>query len=120
MSEKIILTEEQKNKIIEALAKSGNNAIAAQYAGIDRRQILKQCKRDKQFADDVQSARDAYADYLETIMDKRIKDGKDMASATLLIFRMKALRPDIYRDVQTVKHEGNIKVISGVPRPKET
>lgn len=111
------ITPEQKAKVIEALAKSGNNTLAAQHAGIERHAITRECKRDKKFANDVQIARDAYADVLEVIADKRIRDDKDRGSAILLIFRLKALRPEMYRDNQTIKHEGSIKIISGVPRP---
>ncbi len=112
------ITKEQKDKVLEALQKSGNNTIAAQHAGIDRKTITRECKRDKKFAADVLSARDSYADLLESIADKRIRDGNDKASGILLIFRLKALRPDMYRESQTVHHEGNIKIISGVPRPE--
>lgn len=111
------ITEEQKAKVLEALVKSGNNTIAAAHAGVERHTITAECKRDKRFATAVQIARDAYADVLEAIADRRIKDDKDKASAILLIFRLKALRPEVYRENQTIKHEGNIKIISGVPRP---
>ncbi len=110
------ITAEQKAKIIEALYKSGNNTIAASHAGVDRNCITRECKRDKKFSHDVQVARDAYADVLESIADKRIRDDTDKASAILLMFRLKALRPTMYRDNQTIHHEGNIKIISGVPR----
>ncbi len=110
------ITAEQKAKVIEALHKSGNNTIAAAHAGVDRNCITRECKRDKKFARDIQVARDAYADVLESIADKRIRDDTDKASAILLMFRLKALRPNMYRDNQTIHHEGNIKIISGVPR----
>jgi len=113
------ITEAQKAIVLDALTKSGNNTIAAQRAGIDTRTILRERKRDKKFNADYLAARDSYADVLEAIADRRIRDDNDKASAILLIFRLKALRPDIYRDNQTVKHEGNIKIISGVPRPTQ-
>ncbi len=114
------ITPEQKAKVIEALAKSGNNTIAAQHAGIDRHAITRECKRDKKFAADVLASKDAYADVLEAILDNRIKNDKDKMGAILLMFSLKANRPDKYRELSTVKHEGNIRIISGVPRPLNT
>lgn len=111
------ITAEQKAKVIEGITKSGNNTIAAAHAGIHRTAITRECKRDKKFSDDIQVARDAYADVLEQIADRRIRDDTDKASAILLMFRLKALRPDMYRELSTVKHEGDIKIISGIPRP---
>ncbi len=75
------ITEEQKAKVIEGLTKSGNNTIAAAHAGVERNCITRECKRDKKFAEAVQVARDAYADVLESIADKRIRDDTDKASA---------------------------------------
>ncbi len=115
MSERI--TTEQKNKVIDALRRSGNNTIAAAHASISTKTILRERKRDKKFDAECQAARDDYADVLESIADKRIRDDTDKASAILLMFRLKALRPDMYRDNQTVHHEGDIKIITGVPRP---
>ncbi len=114
------ITEEQKALVIEALHKSGNNTIAAQKAGIDRKTITRECKRDKKFAQDVLEARQSYGELLEAIADKRIKDGTDKGSAILLIFRLKSIFPEKYRETQTVKHEGNIKIITGIPRPQGT
>ncbi len=114
------ITEEQKALVIEALSQSGNNTIAAQKAGIDRKTITQECKRDKRFAKDVLEARQSYGELLEAIADNRIKDGTDKGSAILLIFRLKSIFPEKYRETQTVKHEGNIKIITGVPRPQGT
>lgn len=111
------ITPEQKAKVLEALVKSGNNTIAAQHAGIERTTITRECRRDKKFDADCLAARDAYADVLEAILDDRIKNDKDKMGAILLMFSLKANRPDKYRELSTVKHEGNIRIVSGVPRP---
>ena len=111
------ITSEQKIKVLEAIAKSGNYTVAAQHAGTTRATIWAESKRDKKFAADILSARDAYADVLEAILDSRIKNDKDKMGAILLMFSLKANRPDKYRELSTVKHEGDIRIISGVPRP---
>jgi hypothetical protein len=114
------ITDTQKALVLEAIAKSGNYTIAAQHAGITRETIRQEAKRDKKFDIDIQSARDAYADVLEAILDKRLKNDNDKMGAILLMFALKANKPDKYRELSTVKHEGNIKIISGVPRPSNT
>lgn len=114
------ITEEQKAKVLEAIAKSGNYTVAAQHAGIDRNTIRVEANRDKKFGADIQSARDAYADVLEAILDKRLKNDSDKMGAILLMFALKANKPDKYRELSTVKHEGNIKIISAVPRSSNT
>lgn len=113
------ITEEQKAKVLEAIAKSGNYTVAAQHAGITRVSIWAESRRDKKFAADILQARDAYGDVLEAILDQRIKDGSKQADI-LLMFALKANKPDKYRELSTVKHEGNIKIISAVPRSSNT
>lgn len=54
-------------------------------------------------------AREAYIEKLEAEADRRATD-KKKPSDVLLIFRLKALRPDVYRELKEVKHTGGIAV----------
>jgi len=110
------LTPEQRQIAIETYARMGTFLDAARACGANRGNILN-CMKDKAFKAAMADAREAYADRLEGIADERIADGKDKASGILLIFRLKALRPDIYREQIQHKVDTTVKVISGVPRP---
>lgn len=111
------LSDIQKQQILDLMAKTGNASIAVSNARTTIPTLVTECRKDKSFAKDYHNAKETYADFLEAIMDKRIQEGNDKASAILLMFRLKALRPELYRESTTVKHEGTLKIISGVPRP---
>lgn len=114
------ITEEQKEKAIGAYTVSGNMSVAGKAAGVSRQTLSKEMQRCKAFSDEMKNAKAAYCDNLETILYDRIKEpSKDKASAILLMFKMKAEMPDKYRERIEHKIDGDIKIITGVPRPKE-
>lgn len=114
------MKQEQKNKAIEEYAKTGNMSKAAEAVGITRWTLWKEGKRSAAFRKLMDNAKAVYCDALEAILDGRIKNAeyaKDKASAILLIFKMKAEMPGKYREKIDHKIDGNIKIITGVPRP---
>lgn len=117
----IRITEEQKSKALVEYAITGNMYKAALVAGVNRMTLYRESLRDNAFKKRMENAKGQYCDQLEAILDERIKDnGKgDKASALLLMFKLKAELPDKYRDRIDHKVEGNIKIITGVPRPTE-
>lgn len=88
-----------KKKACAAYAKLGNITSAMEVVKRDRSQWFLWMKQDPAFPAMAQQAQDIYTDSLEVIVDKRGKEKSD----TLLIFRLKALRPAMYRE--TVQHE---------------
>ena len=114
------LTEERKEIAIAEYAKTGNLSKAAKAAGVTRVTLWVEGKRNARFRKLLDNAKFVYTDALEAILDDRIqnaRDGKDKASAILLMFKMKAEMPDKYREKIDQKIDGNIKIITGVPRP---
>jgi len=113
------LTPEVRLKAVEAYAKSGILTVAAKEAGVCRTTLWAEARRNKAFKRQLEQAKGVYTDYLEGILNERIADGKDKMSGVLLMFKLKAEMPDKYRERVDHKVEGNIKIISGVPRPND-
>ena len=114
------ITEEQKEKAIGAYTVSGNMSEAAKVALTTRRTLEREMSRCKAFSEDMKDAKAIYTDKLEKILDDRIADpAKDKASAILLMFKMKAEMPDKYRERIDHKVDSEVRIISGVPRPKQ-
>jgi len=113
------LTEEQKKKAIEAYAKHGTLNKAGEVAGVSRITLWREMKRNKAFKEAMENAKQEYVEGLENLLDERIRDGDDKASAILLMFKLKAERPDKYRETISHKVDADIKVISAVPRPPD-
>ena len=114
------ITDEQKATALTEFAKCGSLEKAAKAAGVSYKTLWLEQKRNAKFKQEVDEARAQYADALELILDQRIREGvlgKDKASAILLMFRLKGLLPEVYRERMEHKVEGSIKIISGVPRP---
>lgn len=115
------ITEEQKQKAIEVYAEKGNTTKAAEAIGMNRKTLQREMARSKDFKEDMETAKAIYCDGLEEILDRRIRGtdiiNLDKASALLLMFKLKAELPDKYREKVDHKIEGNIKIITGVPRP---
>lgn len=115
------ITEEQKEKALAVYAEMGNMSKAAEAINMNRKTLQREMGRNKAFREDMQNAKAVYCDRLEALLDDRIKKpDKDKASAILLMFKLKAEMPDKYREKIDHKVEGNVKIITGVPRPNET
>ena len=79
---------------LKALAETGVVTQACEQAKISRFHAYRQKKADQPFADKWADALEAAADKLESEIVRRAFAGSDL----LLIFQMKSLRPERYRD----------------------
>jgi len=113
------ITEEQKSKAIEEYARTGNLSLAGKAAGVSRITLWNESKRSKVFKTELENAKAIYTDALEELLDGYIRSGecKNTAHSNLIMFKIKAEMPDKYRERIDHKVEGNIKIITGVPRP---
>jgi len=97
-------TTEIKRRAAVAYAEHGTVTKAMETVKRDRSQWSTWIKQDPAFAKLAQEAKEIYADSLETVADARGRKTSD----TLLIFRLKALRPDIYRETVQYQVRGEI------------
>jgi len=112
------ITEEQKNKAIKEYSVTGTMTKAAKAIGMSRMTLWEETKRDKTFKQSMANAKIEYVEGLEAVLDHRIKDNNDKASAILLMFKLKKENPD-YRDKVEHKVDAEVTIISGVPRPEK-
>ena len=111
------ITEVQKNIAIVTYAEAGTVLKAAQVCGLSRQTLYREMKRDKKFKEAMESAKQEYIESLENVLDHRIRNDNDKASALLLMFKLKKENPD-YRDKIDHKVDGNVTFISrNIPRP---
>jgi hypothetical protein len=110
------VTLRKKAIFLGHLAKTGNVTKAAEATGWARRVAYRHRENDPTFAEAWEDAEQQYADLLEREADRRAVEGVDEPrfyeggvcghvrkySDTLLIFRLKALRPDKYRERQEI------------------
>jgi len=114
------LTAKKKALFLKQLALTGNVTKSAASADWRRQTAHEHRKNDPKFAEAWENAEQEYADHLEREADRRAVEGFDEPrfyegqvcghvrkySDTLLIFRLKALRPSKYRDNQAVTVSG--------------
>jgi len=95
---------EKRDEFLEAVKKYGTLGPAAQSVGIGLRTVERWMHDDKEFAKDVQEARDHALDDIEAALHKRATSGlSDIAG----FFLLKRWRPE-YRDKQDISiHTGN-------------
>lgn len=109
---------------MEALRNTGNVRAACMAASIDRTEVYRRRGFDDRFRDRWDTSLDEYVEVLEAELHRRAvqgvertksyfykgkKVGQDTVrefSDVLLIFRLKALRPEVYRERHEVKHTG--------------
>ena len=89
-----------------AFAQSGIVTEAAKEAGRSRKTVYLLREKDDSFREAWACAEEQAADELEGIARKRAEEGSD----TLLIFLLKARRPERFRERMTTRHEGGITV----------
>jgi len=111
------ITEEEKNKALETYSKLGNLTAAAQIAHVSRETLYAEMRRSKAFKQSMERAYEEYCDKWELILEKRAQEPK---ADLLLMFKMKAMMPDKYREKIDHKVDSNIKIITGIPRPEVT
>lgn len=98
-------------KFLDGLRMHGIVTRAAKDAGIHRDTAYFERQQDPTFATEWKEALDRGVDMLEDVAKMRAYDGSD----TLLIFLLKAHRPEKYRERYDINHSGEItaKVYAG-------
>lgn len=86
--------EEWHAKFIGCLRATGNVQYSAEYCGVSRQRVYQVRQADAEFREQWKFAMEAACDDLELEARRRAKAGSDV----LLIFLLKAHRPQIYRD----------------------
>lgn len=81
-------------RFLEVYRQTGNVRLSATTAGIDRDAVYRRRQRHERFAAAMASVRDDAIDTLEAEARRRALAQSD----TLLIFLLKSLRPDVYRE----------------------
>lgn len=118
-------TEKWKQIFIDELARSGNVLLSSRKAGVGRTSVYQTRKDDPAFADQWDDAIDEAVDLLEAVARGRAVNGTDKPvyqggvqvgtireySDTLLIFLLKAHRPERFRDSYDVA-----KAIDGITK----
>ena len=88
-----------KPRFLELIAATGNVHLAAAAVGIDRSTPYQRAARDPAFATAWAQAREDAIDTLEAEARRRALASSD----PLLMFLLRALRPEVYRDTLTVR-----------------
>ena len=94
MSNRSKRTQKRENTFLEALREGLSVNAACEAAGIGRRTAYEWRAADEQFRADWETAVEEGTDSLEDIAIQRAKDSSD----TLMIFLLKARRPEKYKD----------------------
>ena len=114
------ITSAQYEKFLELLAQCGNITIAAEGAGISRKSIYNKINSDLDYSERVEEAKGEAVERLEHVARQRAERGSDV----LLIFLLKSLRPDVYRDNYkgiTQQYPGDYIIdLSMIPTPAIT
>jgi len=90
------------DRFIEALGSGATVSEACDEVGIGRRTAYDHRQRDEQFALRWADAIERGTEELETEAKRRAMDGSD----TLLMFLLKARRPETYRERTEIRHAG--------------
>lgn len=96
-----------KKRFLETLRETCNVRVACEKAGVGRATAYKARKHGKEFAKAWDEAIDDAVDGLEMLATKRAAEGSD----SLLMFLLKAHRPEKYRERFEAQHSGVHKVI---------
>lgn len=93
-----------KPRFLEAYQQLGTVTHAAARAGVARSTVYAAIDADPTFSADWREARESAIEGLERVAIQRAVDGSD----TLLIFLLKSLRPERYRDNVKIEHTGEL------------
>lgn len=115
-----MLTEDQKNHAIKIYKETGLKTKVAEAMECSTKTIEREQKKDKKFDEAMKESKEIFIERLENEVYERALEGTSKMSDALLMFALKRHRPE-YRDRYDVsgKIDANIKIISGIPRPKE-
>lgn len=120
MANLTILTPKKREQFVSQLYEHGNVTLAARAVGVSRQAMYQAREQDPELRAAWEDAIESYADLLEAEADRRAVVGVRRPivyqgevvdvdyreySDSLLMFRLKALRPKKYRD--SVKHVGH-------------
>lgn len=111
-----------RETFLEALAKRGNITESAAAAGVARRTVYQWRDADPEFASAWDDALEQAADAMEAELWRRAVEGVEKPiyqqgmqvgtvreySDTLLIFRLKGARPEVYRERIDNRHSGSV------------
>lgn len=127
MNEEEKLDRPQQKAFLAAFAVHGTVRAAAQLANVGRRTHYDWLANDEAYKRAFERAKEAFAELLEGEVIRRAFNGVEKAvfykgdrvdggrvreySDNLLMFQLKALRPEKYRDNVTVEHRGHLDVI---------
>jgi hypothetical protein len=89
---------------LEAYRQSGNKLYACQVAGVHRSTLYDHVEKNPDFAKQIELAREDAIELLELEARNRALKKSDL----LLIFLLKSLRPDVYREQVAVEHRGQV------------
>lgn len=92
-------TPEQWNTFCALLEDSGNVSLSARGAGIGRSTVYEAIQNDDSIRERVEDARETAIERLEHEARRRAMNGSDL----LLIFLLKALKPEMYRDTYRMR-----------------
>ena len=104
-----------QKRFLAAYADCWTITAACKAAGVSRATVDRERQRNEDFAVDLADAEQSVSDRLMAEGYRRALDGSDQ----LLMFFLRARRPDVYRDQVKVEHAGNVQTsfnMPGVPR----
>lgn len=110
--------DQRAKKFLQVFTREGTISKSCLKSGLRRGMFKRMLKEDEYFQEMFELAKDAYAEKLEREADRRgVKGVKDPVfyegeicghrkkySDTLLMFRLKGLKPDVYGEKKTVEH----------------
>lgn len=125
-----IQTDDARAIILQTLSMGSSVGLASEKAGISRFAYYKWCNQDKEFAAEVKAAIDRGSDRFEDAARGRAIDGVDKAlvsggeiigyeknySDGLMMFMLKARRPETYRDNATIDLNQNVSFVGAAER----
>lgn len=93
----------KKREFLGAFAVTGTIAGACRTTGIDRQTVHNWKRKDPAFVEAFEEAKEVAIEHLENVARERAVAGSDV----LLIFLLKAARPEVYRDRYEVTGRNN-------------
>lgn len=97
--------KEWQPRFLEAFAETGMVSQACRIAGINRSTAYRARQRNETFALAWADVEERATEELESVARQRAVDGSD----TLMIFLLKARRPETYRENVKIEHGGHIR-----------
>lgn len=116
------ITEEQKQKAIEAAEERGTMAEAAKAAGVCTKTLEREMKRSAKFKKELEAARKKGKEFIGETALGNIRDcafGESEMDRTQLTANIALANAYQEGFRQKIEHkiEGDIRIITGVPRP---